>query len=606
MNTEHELRNKTVPERLEALRAYMLAEQINYYIIPTGDDHQSEYIGDYFKAREYMSGFTGSAGTLLVSAKEAGLWTDGRYFVQAEHELEGSTITLFRMQEDGVPALPEYLAAKVWDGAVIGFDGRMVSAAFQEKLLRDMPKIIQIRSDTDLVDAVWTDRPKRSAEAIYALEDSIAGISASEKLRRLRERLEDSGAKAVLLSSLEDIMWLYNLRGNDVPCTPVALSFAYITHDTAMLFADTRAVSKNTEQYLEAHGIEVRPYDSIYAFSKSSTEHLHTRLLADTAAVSLTLYQAAEAGHAVTDVPNYRLIPKAVKNSTEIELCRKYHILDAVAVTRFIYWLKTSLDIAAETELSVAQRLEEFRKEQEGYREPSFETIAAYGSNAAMIHYTADVKTDTELAPKGMLLVDSGGQYYGATTDITRTIVLGELTEEQKEQYTAVVCGMLRLADVEFLYGCTGRSLDLLAREPLWKLGLDYRHGTGHGVGSYLSVHEGPQAFRWKMSEALPEVALEPGMVITDEPGIYIEGSHGIRIENELLCVEKYCNQWGRFLGFETLTYVPIDREAILPEKMPEECKKMLNVYHGKVYELLCPYLTDSEKKWLSIQTAEI
>ncbi len=584
----------------------MQREHIDYYMIPTGDDHQSEYIGDYFKEREYMSGFTGSAGTLLVSTGEAGLWTDGRYFVQAEQELIGSSIELFRMQEEGVPSLTGYLAAHVWDGAVIGLDGRVVSASFKDRLLQEINHIVRIESEVDLVDQVWKDRPQKSAEKIYYLKDSVAGKNTKEKLKDLRIQLKKFGEEAVLFSTLDDIMWLYNLRGNDVKCTPVALSYAYVTQEEAFLFAEPEAVTEETGSYLASHQITVKAYAEIYSFLRQQGGQEKIKLLLDEGKVSLTLYEAAEERHEIAHCSNDMLIPKAVKNETEIELCRKYHLSDAVAVTKFLYWIKTQADLTRETELSVTEKLESFRRQQKDYVEPALETIAAYRRNAAMIHYTADADTDTKLAPQGMLLVDSGGQYYGATTDITRTIVLGELTHEQKEQYTAVVCGMLRLAGTEFLHGCTGRSLDILAREQLWKLGLDYRHGTGHGVGCYLSVHEGPQAFRWKMSEALPEVVLEPGMVITDEPGIYIEGSHGIRIENELLCVEKHCNQWGRFLGFETLTYVPIDRGAILPENMPEECKEMLNVYHRKVYELLCPYLTDNEKKWLFAQTAEI
>ncbi len=606
MDQTDRMQNHIIRERLDLLRALMKQKQIDFYLVPTGDDHQSEYIGDHYKVREYLSGFTGSAGTLLVSAGMAGLWTDGRYFIQAEKELAETSIELFRMQEDGVPGLTEFLAGQVWDGATIGFDGRVVSAAFQKGLLHAMPGIIQICSDIDLADQVWKDRPDRPAARIYQLDDSLSGMDTAAKLGMLRKCITEMKADAVLLSTLDDIMWLYNLRGNDVLYTPVALAFAYITKKSAWLFAEKSAVPEATERYLTTNKITLESYDHIYEFLMKVDQNRKRKLLLDTAAVSLTLYEAAAAGHEIIDLPNYRLISKAVKNQTELELCRTYHLADAVAVTKLICWLKNHPDISEETELSVAEQLEEYRKQQKGYTEPSFETIAAFGEHAAMIHFTADTETNAVLKREGMLLLDSGGQYVGATTDITRTIVLGNLTYEQKQQYTAVVCGMLKLANMEFLYGCTGRNLDILAREPLWKLGLDYRHGTGHGVGSFLSVHEGPQAFRWKMSETQPEVVLEPGMIITDEPGVYIEGSHGIRIENELLCIEKRTNEWGRFLGFEILTHVPIDLDAILPEQMSDECKKMLNVYHTEVYELLCPYLTDSEQKWLFTQTREI
>lgn len=605
-NKGNNVQEQRIRERLEQLRALMKEEHMDYWIIPTGDDHQSEYISDHFKTREYMSGFTGSAGTLLVSADMAGLWTDGRYFVQAEHELAGSGIELFRMQEAGVLTLEGYLAAHVRDGDRLGFDGRIVSASFRERLKESIKQNVVYCTERDLVGRIWTDRPKRPAERIYPLSDALTGRGSGEKVSDLRAKMREYGADAFLLSTLDDIMWLFNLRGNDVSYNPVGLSFAYITLTAAFLFADAGAFDEDALEYLARQRITLRTYDEIYGFLREQSGQTPSKLLLDKSAVSLALYEAAGCGHEIADVSNHLLIPKAVKNRIETELCRSCHLADAVAVTKFIYWLKNHPDITTETELSVSRRLEEFRKGQAGYTEPSFETIAAYGSNAAMIHYTAGEDTDTRLGKKGMLLVDSGGQYMGATTDITRTIVLGPLTMEQKRQYTAVVCGMLKLADAVFLYGCTGRNLDILAREPLWKLGLDYRHGTGHGVGSFLSVHEGPQAFRWKSSETQPETMLEPGMIITDEPGIYIEGSHGIRIENELLCVEKYSNEWGRYLGFETLTQVPIDLEAIVPEYMSDDEKNLLNVYHRKVYETLCPHLTDNEAKWLCQQTFQI
>lgn len=602
MEQEQVMIKPDIQDRLNALRQQMQSERIDYYIIPTGDEHQSEYIGDYFKTREYISGFTGSAGTLLISMDFAGLWTDGRYFVQAQKELEGTTIDLFRMQEQGVPTLIEYLVQHVNVGSVIGFDGNVVSAQFQEELLKELPKKVTLNTKYDLVGRIWTDRPLRRNEPIYLLGDEFTGADVRQKLKCLRTRIMEQDADACFLSALDDIMWLFNLRGNDVAYSPVAEGFAYITITSADLFVFEQALDMPVREHLECIDVTIHPYQQIRAFLECRKE----KLILDPSATGCLIYESALKSHEIIHQSNEQMIPKAIKNEKEIELCRKHHLSDAIAVTRFLYWLKHHPDISQETELSVAARLEAFRREQDQYMEPSFETIAAYGSNAAMIHYTADREHNATLQNKGLLLVDSGGQYLGATTDITRTIALGALTQAQKLQYTAVVSGMLRLANARFLYGCTGRNLDILARESLWRMGLDYRHGTGHGVGSFLNVHEGPQAFRWRQSRTLPEAVLEPGMIITDEPGIYIEGSHGIRIENELLCVKKEENEWGLFLGFETLTYVPIDQEAILPEKMDEECKKMLNVYHRKVYEMLCPHLKDNEQKWLISQTREI
>lgn len=586
-------------------RELMRHENVTYYIIPTSDYHQSEYVCDFFKTIEYVFGFTGSAGTIVISQEEAGLWTDGRYFIQAEKELAGSEIKLFRMQEEGVPSVREYIASKAKSGDTIAFDGRIVAVEFVEQLRSSIKNGVVIRYQMDLVGELWKDRPELIPHDVYRLKEDIAGRSTTEKLSELRSCIRKKQGTAMLLTKPEDIMWLFNIRGSDVEYNPIAFSYAIVFEDTAELYLYDEAVNEDLRKELSEEDILLLPYEKIYVHKGVG------KLLMDKSAVSISLYDLMQEGYEVNFVKNHEMIQKAIKNQTEISECKKAHILDGVAVTRLIYYLKKMLcmeknTVTELTECDVVEMIESFRCEYPEYLYPSFATIAAYNENAAMMHYKPIENQCAKIAASGLLLIDTGGQYYGATTDITRTIALGDITREQKEHYTAVVKGMLNLLNANFLYGCTGRNLDILARLPIWKLGIDYRCSTGHGVGSFLCVHEGPQAFRWRASDSLPEVVLEPGMVITDEPGIYIEGEYGIRIENELLCVEKERTEWGRFLGFEVLTYAPIDLDAIIPELMTKEEREWLNVYHRKVFEMFCPYLEDEEKKWLSDYTHEI
>jgi len=587
------------------LRESMKRENVTYYIVPTSDYHQSEYVSEFFKTLEYVFGFTGSAGTIVISKEDAGLWTDGRYFIQAERELVGSGITLFRMQEEGVPSVIEYIAARAESGDTIAFDGRIVAMEFAEQLSSQIEKGVIINYHMDLVGELWKERPELLPHDVFRLKEDMAGRSTAEKLDELRNDIRKKQGTAMLLAKPEDIMWLFNIRGSDVEYNPIAFSYAIIFENMAELYLYEEAVNEDLRNELSGENISLLPYEKIY-------EHKGTgKLLLDRGAVSIALYDKMREYYVIDFVKNHEMIQKAIKNQTEISECQKAHILDGIAVTRLIYYLKKMLylersTVTELTECDVVEMIESFRCEYPEYLYPSFATIAAYNENAAMMHYKPVENQCAKIAAEGMLLVDTGGQYYGATTDITRTIVLGDITREQKEHYTAVVKGMLNLLNANFLYGCTGRNLDILARMPIWKLGIDYRCGTGHGVGSFLCVHEGPQAFRWRASDSLPEVVLEPGMVITDEPGIYIEGKYGIRIENELLCVEREKTEWGRFLGFEVLTYAPIDLDAIIPEQMTKEEKEWLNVYHRKVFEMLCPHLEDDEKKWLSKYAHEI
>lgn len=595
---------KEIQNRLSRLRYCMKKEGIQFYLVFASDFHQSEYLDAYFKFREYLSGFTGSAGTLFIAEDRAILWTDGRYFVQAEKELAGTGIILFRMQEEGVPTLLEYLKSVINADACIGCDGRTISAALYEELLTlTKEKAAALRTELDFAGQVWLDRPLVTKHEVYMLKETVCGQSVLEKLRELERKLSESGADLYLITELSDIMWLFNLRGSDIAYNPVAFSYACIWGEQTFLFLNRESCTEQAAEALSQAGVSLRAYEEIDAFLDSLSER---SVLCDMEAVNSSLYQRIKLKNTVVSVKNTDYIQKAVKNETEQELAREFHVLDAVAMIRFIIYIKEQAGRTELTEYAAAQYLNNLRAKNRGFVELSFETICAYKENAAIVHYSAPKAGSAVLKPVGMLLVDSGGQYLGATTDITRTIVLGTLKQEEKEHYTAVLKGMLRLSAAKFLEGCSGENLDILAREPIWQLGIDYRHGTGHGIGSFLNVHEGPQAFRYKINKKQPQPALRPGMITSDEPGIYIEGSHGIRLENELLCVEREKTGWGTFLGFETLTLVPFDLEAVLPAYMNAEEKQQLNVYHRKVYETLCPLLTDKEKLWLKEQTREI
>lgn len=595
-----------IRERLEKLRQEMQENTIEYYIIPTGDYHLSEYDGEYFHAREYMSGFTGSAGTLVVGMKEAGLWTDGRYYIQAERQLKGSTITLYKQGSEGVPTVEEYLKSVLQKGENIGFDGKVMPAKMGCELESFvLEKGGNVLFDEDLVGKIWEDRPLLSQEPAFLLEEKYAGESVDSKLSFVRAVMKEKNADFYLLSMLDDISWLLNIRGNDVACTPVILAYAVVTEQSVYLFADMRKFSIGLMEYFADCGVEIMPYEDIYSWLKDLPGGYH--VMFDRERINYALYKSLPSRVKKIDCENPTIDRKARKNPVEVKNLKQAHIKDGVAVTKFIYWLKKNIGKIPISELSAASYLEDCRREQEGYIEPSFDTISAYRSNAAMMHYSATPQSDVKLSPEGMLLVDSGGQYYEGTTDITRTIVLGPVSEEIRKQYTAVLRGMIRLADAKFLYGCTGLNLDILAREPLWEMGLDYRCGTGHGVGYLLSVHEAPNGFRWKTVSGRDDRAvLEEGMVTSDEPGVYVEGSHGIRIENELLCRKGEKNEYGQFMYFDTLTLVPIDLEAVDPQYMTQYEIEWLNLYHQKVYHMLAPHLNEEERVWLRMETREI
>ena len=592
-------------EELCCLRERMQEESVDAYLIMTDDFHGSEYVGDYFKSREYISGFTGSAGTLLVRKDCAGLWTDGRYFLQAETQLAGSGITLFRSGQPGVPDLEDYLVEQLADGQTLGFDGRCVMAGYARKLRERLEqKGVRIRNDLDLVGDVWPDRPALSKEPVWQLAERYAGIGVKDKLAEVRQILHKKKADWFLLASLEDICWLLNVRGNDVACTPVVLSYLMMSRDQVFWYVQREAVPEPVQADLQEAGVVLREYGQIY--EDASRLPGGVRLLCDENHVNDALISRIAPDVVVVDGENPTLLLKAVKNPVEIANEKAAHIKDGIAVTRFIYWLKTRVGREEITEISAASRLEMFRREQEDYLEPSFYPILAYGPHGAIVHYSADETSDVPLEPEGFLLADTGGHYMEGTTDITRTIALGPLTEEQKEMYTTVLKAHIRLADAVFLQGAAGVSLDVLARTPLWERGLDYNHGTGHGVGYLLSVHEGPNSFRFRPSAVRGgDHVMKEGMITSDEPGIYLEGKFGVRLENLLVCAAKQTNSYGTFLGFEPLTMVPFDRDAILWDALSEKELRWLAAYHQKVYESLAPHLSEEERQWLR-ETTEI
>ena len=594
-----------IQERLKELRAQMQERGIDIYIVPTSDFHQSEYVGEYFKARKYMTGFTGSAGTAVITKEEAGLWTDGRYFIQAEKQLEGSTVKLFKMGEEGVPKVEEYVKDHLTEGSCIGFDGRVMDAKSGEKYAkRAEEKKAALYVKEDLVGNIWKDRPQLPANKVWILEDAYVGRSMADKIADVRTQMQKEGADIHILSSLYDIAWLLNLRGGDIDHVPVFLSFVSIEKEQILLFVNPQILDKEVQDYLEKNHVTIRPYEDIYTYAQNLQK---VKVLISAEETNYRIAECIREHAEVLEGENPSLMLKAVKNEIELKNTREAHLKDAVAVTKFMYWLKTNIGKMEISEISASDYLEERRKEQEHYLDLSFDTISAYGPHGAMMHYSATKESNAVLKPEGFLLVDSGGHYLEGTTDITRTFALGALTDEEKQHFTAVCRSNMNLANAKFLYGCCGINLDILARGPLWDLGIDYRCGTGHGVGHILNVHEGPNGFRWKIvPERNDSGKLEEGMITTDEPGVYIEGKYGIRTENELICVKDEKNEYGQFMRFENITYVPIDLDAILPEEMSAKERRELNEYHQMVYEKVSPYLTDEEREWLKTYTRPI
>ncbi len=606
-----EKENTVIKQRLSNLRAAMEKEGIDYYMMPTSDFHNSEYSADFFKVREYFCGFDGSNGTLVVSQSEAGMWTDGRYFIQAENQMKGTGVTLYRMMEAGVPTISEYLKTNMKAGQTLGFDGRVIATSIGEDLEKKLSANgVTLKIDKDLADEVWTDRPSLPCHDMYVIPDELCGKSFSEKLSQVRSKMEEYGTTFHLLSKLDDIMWLTNLRGNDVECNPVALSYAIITMKDFTLFVQSKELTEEVKSYCEKSGITLKDYHELFSFIesvKATGDILFDKRNTNFLTFKALSAKAAEAGVSLRNEKDPTEILKACKNETELRNIREVYLRDSAKLTEFIYWVKSNVGKIPMTEYSAAMKLDSMRATLPGFIELSFPTISAYNANAAMAHYEATKDNCAEVKPEGMLLVDSGGTYMGGTTDVTRTIVVGPVSDEIKRNYTATVMGMLRLAGAQFLEGCTGKNVDILARKPLWDLGIDYKHGTGHGIGYILNVHEGPQNIRWRFTPGQNEAALMPGMIVSDEPGVYIQDGYGIRIENILEVVERESGEYGQFFGFAHLTYAPIDLETIDPDIMDESDKRALNAYHAEVYKRVSPLIKDEEVlKWLKEATRSI
>ena len=582
-----------INKKIEEARKVMGKYKVDAYIVTSSDYHQSEYIDDYFKGREYLSGFTGSAGVLVIFKDEACLWTDGRYHIQAEKQLKGSEIKLFKQGNLGVPTYKEYIILKLAENSKIGIDAKiLLSSDINEILSKKKYKIV----DFDLLGEVWNGRKALPNGKIFILEDKYTGKSYKEKVKEIRKVLKEKGADYNIISSLDDIAWIYNFRGCDIIHNPVALSFTIISEKKSTLYINEKKLDKKAQKYFKDNKIEVKEYFEFFKDIKK----LKGSILVDFNKISYAIYEAISK-NALINSMNPSTYLKAHKNETEITNTKEIHIQDGVAIVKFMYWLKNNYKKENITEFSAEQKINSLRKEIEGYLDLSFHTISAFGKNAAMMHYSAPEKKSAKIED-GVYLLDSGGTYLKGTTDITRTFFLGKVGKQEKTDNTLVLKGMLALSRAKFLFGATGTNLDILARQFLWNVGIDYKCGTGHGVGHILNVHEGPHGIRFQYN---PQ-RLEAGMIVTNEPGAYIEGSHGIRIENELLVKEACETEYGKFLNFETITYAPIDLDGIIKTLLTKEEKQQLNEYHKGVYEKLSPYLNKKEKEFLKEYTKNI
>ena len=593
-----------VSERVEALRKLMAEKGIDAYVVPTADFHQSEYVGEHFKARQFITGFTGSYGTAVITRDDAGLWTDGRYFFQATNEMAGSGIRLMKMFVGDTPSVTEFLADAVPEGGTVGFDGRVLAMGegqeFEEVL---SAKNIKIDYSEDLIDQIWEDRPPLSEKPAFFLEEKYSGESTESKLKRVREKMKESGADVHIIASLDDTFWLLNVRGDDIDFFPLMLSYSIVTMDSMELYVDERKLDDQIRAELAKNNVHIHPYNDIYEDIKKLDTSLTAMI--DPMKMNYALYKNIPCK--IVEAANPTILMKAMKNPVELENIKEAHIKDGIAITKFMYWVKTRYDKEKITELSSVDKLTSLRAEQEGYIRDSFEPLCAFADHAAIMHNSPSEESDVQLKEGAFFLNDTGGGYYQGSTDITRTFVLGSVDQEMKKYFTAVVRAMMRLSRAKFLYGCYGYNLDILARGPIWDLDLDFQCGTGHGVGYLGNVHEPPTGFRWYIVPSKNEHhQLEEGMVITDEPGIYEDGKFGIRIENEFIVRKGVQNKYGQFMHFETITFAPIDLDGIDPEEMSKDEREWLNNYHKDVYEKIGPHLTDEEREWLKEYTRAI
>lgn len=589
-----------INERLKGLRKLMKEKGIAAYIVPTKDPHGSEYVAEYYKGRSFISGFTGSAGNVVITNNKALLWTDGRYFIQAESQLKGSEYSLMKMGEKDVPSITKWLKDNLRDGDKLGFDGKLFSEKEVETLENVLEeKHIELIDEFDLVGEVWTDRPELPKGKAFSLDKKYAGFMPKEKIEQVRTEMKEKDADVFLISSLDDIAWVFNLRGSDIAYNPVVISYAAITREKSYLFVDKEKIQEEIEKFLNENGIEIKEYQEISNFVECLKDK---NVLLDKNRINRWLYKALNKTIKVIDEVDITTKLKANKNETELENQRNAYVKDGVALVKFFHWIDRTIGKEEINEISAAEKLESFRKEQDLFVEASFNTISAYGANAAMAHYSATPDSFSLLEAKGLYLVDSGGQYLDGTTDITRTLALGKITDEEKNDFTLTLRGHINLTDMKFLEGTNGYQLDAICRYPLWKEGLDFKHGTGHGVGFFLNVHEGPH----RIANVPNNVALEEGMVVSIEPGTYRVSKHGIRIENIVAVRKDIKTEFGQFMSFETLSFVPIDLNCIDEKLLTESEKRWLNSYHSEVYEKLSPYLDGEVLDWLKEKTREI
>ena len=595
--------NTKIKKRMEALRLQMKEHQLSAFIIPSTDPHSGEYVPEHWETRKWISGFTGSAGTAVITLDDAGLWTDSRYFIQAEEQLEGTGIRLFKDRLPETPSIDEWLGSILKKGDKVGIDGWVNSHQEAHALRNALAEngIELVTMTEDIFDTLWEDRPSLPKTPVFILDDTRTGASCTEKIGRIQEAIAKNGSSAIILSALDEIAWTLNLRGSDVHCNPVFISYLLLSKEGYTLYILEDKITDEVRAYLKGHQVAIKTYsqlaEDLFAFREKHEGVLQISPLANEA-----LYDLSSKYADTLIAPSPVALMKAVKNETEQAGFRKAMERDGVALVKFLRWLEEAVPAGNESEVSIDQKLYEFRAGQADFRGISFDTIAGYKEHAAIVHYEATPETDIPLKPEGLLLLDSGAQYLDGTTDITRTIALGPLTDEEKTDYTLVLKGHLQLQNAHFPAGTCGTQLDVLARSAMWKCGINYMHGTGHGIGHFLCVHEGPHQVRMNHVPTL----LEPGMILTDEPGIYKAGRHGIRIENTLLIVPAQETEFGKFYRFEPLTLCPIDKKAIAIEILTDEELAWFNEYHQMVYNRLCPFLSEEENAWLKEATSPL
>jgi Xaa-Pro aminopeptidase len=588
-----------VKERIEQLRKLMKETGIEAYIVPSSDPHQSEYVAEHYAARTFITGFTGSAGTAVVTLKDAGLWTDGRYFIQAESELKDTGVTLFRMGESGVPTVEGFLKETLHKGAKVAFDGKVISVDYFRGLQKALEsKGFSFEAGEDLIDKIWQGRPEKPCTEVILHDVKYTGKSREEKIAQVVEEMNNIGADYYVISGLDDIAWLLNIRGRDVKCNPLTVSYAVVSKEKCHLFIDDRKINPQVRAELEKAKVDIRPYESIVEFLATISQGI---VLLDPAKTNTWVYSAIKLK--TIEAMDITTRFKAVKNETEVENVRIAMVRDGVAMVKFMNWIKKTIKTRNITEIEASDKLEQIRRGGDNFYDLSFGSISAYKANASMPHYHAAEENQATIKPQSFYLIDSGAQYLDGTTDITRTLVMGPLTEEEKLDFTLVLRGMIDLSMQRFLFGTTGSNLDIIARIPLWNAGMDYKHGTGHGIGFFLNVHEGPH----RIAMVPNTVKLEKGMIMSNEPGVYKAEKHGIRTENLVVVQEDENTQYGgQFMKFETLTLCPIDLEGIDAALLTSEEKVWFNNYHRTVFEKLSPYLEGEELEYLKEATREI